>query len=386
VNNGGTGLSSLGASNQLLSVNPGGTGTEYKTVTGSTGLSVAFASGSMTLTNTGVTSLAGTSNQIAVSASTGGVTLSLPSTVSVTNLSVSSLTPNGFVYAGTGGALTSSAAATNGQILIGSTGSAPVLGSITAGTGINVATGPGSITIANTGVTSVALSLPSMFTVAGSPVTTTGTLSATLASQAKNMVLAAPEGAAGVPTFRLLSYADMPFQLYAENPSTPVANVVGGANSTAEGSGASAPLYGQKAFASGPFVAAGDAQGSTFVLRNQTTTNAVTELFLDGSASRIVPNQNSLMTFTILVAARRTDATGGGAGYEFKGVLRKDSTAASTTLVGAVSKSVLGETNTSWNCDVTADTTNGALSIKVTGENAKTIRWVAVVNTAEVAN
>jgi hypothetical protein len=59
-------------------------------------------------------------------------------------------------------------------------------------------------------VTSVGLSLPAIFTVTGSPVTAAGTLTATLASEAANTVLAGPTGAAGVPTFRTLVAADVP--------------------------------------------------------------------------------------------------------------------------------------------------------------------------------
>lgn len=59
-------------------------------------------------------------------------------------------------------------------------------------------------------VTSVALSLPNIFTVSGSPVTTTGTLTATLASQTQNTVFAAPNGSNGAPTFRTLVAADIP--------------------------------------------------------------------------------------------------------------------------------------------------------------------------------
>ena len=59
-------------------------------------------------------------------------------------------------------------------------------------------------------VTSVALSLPSLFTVSGSPVTASGTLSATLASQSANTVFAAPNGAAGTPSFRVLVAGDIP--------------------------------------------------------------------------------------------------------------------------------------------------------------------------------
>lgn len=59
-------------------------------------------------------------------------------------------------------------------------------------------------------VTSVGLSLPNIFTVSNSPVTTTGTLTATLASQTANYVFAAPNGSAGSPTFRALVAADIP--------------------------------------------------------------------------------------------------------------------------------------------------------------------------------
>jgi len=57
-------------------------------------------------------------------------------------------------------------------------------------------------------VTSVALSLPSIFTVSGSPVTTSGTLTGTLATQANNLVFAGPAtGGPLSPTFRTLGLA-----------------------------------------------------------------------------------------------------------------------------------------------------------------------------------
>jgi hypothetical protein len=60
-------------------------------------------------------------------------------------------------------------------------------------------------------VTSVGLSLPAMFSVSGSPVTTSGTITATLASQSANSVFAGPSsGSAAAPTFRALVAADMP--------------------------------------------------------------------------------------------------------------------------------------------------------------------------------
>ena len=61
-------------------------------------------------------------------------------------------------------------------------------------------------------VTSVALSLPTaLFDVSGSPVTTSGTLSATLDNQSANQVFAGPStGAATTPGFRALVAGDIP--------------------------------------------------------------------------------------------------------------------------------------------------------------------------------
>lgn len=58
-------------------------------------------------------------------------------------------------------------------------------------------------------VTSVALTVPSQFTVGGSPITTGGTLALGWANQTANLVLASPNGATGVPLFRKLVDADI---------------------------------------------------------------------------------------------------------------------------------------------------------------------------------
>lgn len=87
--------------------------------------------------------------------------------------------------------------------------------------GVTQATGDNSTRLATTAfvkslgygtgsVTSVGLSLPSFITVTNSPVTGSGTLTGTLASQTANTVFIAPDGTAGAPTFRLLSATDIP--------------------------------------------------------------------------------------------------------------------------------------------------------------------------------
>lgn len=68
---------------------------------------------------------------------------------------------------------------------------------------------------ANTGtVTSVGLALPSIFNISNSPVTSSGTLTATLAAQASNLVWAGPaSGESAAPTWRTLISEDMPGHL-----------------------------------------------------------------------------------------------------------------------------------------------------------------------------
>lgn len=63
-------------------------------------------------------------------------------------------------------------------------------------------------------VTSVGLSLgatlSSIFSVAGSPITSSGSFTLSAASQSQNLVYASPNGASGTPTFRTLVSADLP--------------------------------------------------------------------------------------------------------------------------------------------------------------------------------
>lgn len=60
-------------------------------------------------------------------------------------------------------------------------------------------------------VTSVALTVPNILSVSGSPVTTSGTLAVTLATQNANLIFAGPtSGGAATPTFRAMVSADFP--------------------------------------------------------------------------------------------------------------------------------------------------------------------------------
>jgi hypothetical protein len=79
----------------------------------------------------------------------GGGTVALGGTVTLAgNLSG---TTDGIAYFSNPTNVISTAAPTNGQILIGSTGNAPVLATLTAGPNVNITNSPGSVTISATG-------------------------------------------------------------------------------------------------------------------------------------------------------------------------------------------------------------------------------------------
>lgn len=91
----------------------------------------------------------------------------------------------------------------------GATGPAGPTGA-TGPTGPSGPAGPTGATGPTGPVSSVALSMPPEFTITGSPVTASGTLTAAYASQTANYVFAAPNGAAGTPGFRSLVLGDLP--------------------------------------------------------------------------------------------------------------------------------------------------------------------------------
>jgi hypothetical protein len=377
VGNGGTGLSVLGAANTFLSVNPGGSAYEYKTLqTSGSGQTISFASGTATFTlDTDLQALADTTTTGIYTITGAGTSATRTITGTTNRIDVT----NG---SGVSGNPTVDIAATYaGQASI------TTLGTITTGTWNATPIQPA---YGGTGLTSL-----------GGANTVLGVNGAGTAAEYKTLV-----GGIGITVVHgagtiTLSTSET-LDLYRENPSTPTTPLATGTNAIALGSnstssategfavgnGSNARVFGMKAYANGEFASAGDAQMGIYVLRNETTDNTATELFLDGTGGtqRLIVINNSVYTFDILVAARRTDATGGGAGYRFVGVIRKDTTPGSTTFVGTPSKTVIGETDGPWDANVVADTINGSLRINVTGQNGKTIRWVATVRTTEVTN
>lgn len=136
---------------------------------GGTGTGTATTDGQLLIGNTGTgnwsvaTLAAGANAGVTITNGAGTITLTTVQDIrttaspSFTGLTVSGLTANSFLYSGAGGVLSTTAAPTNGQLLIGSTGAAPVVASLTAGANVTITPGAGSITIAATaaGITSL---------------------------------------------------------------------------------------------------------------------------------------------------------------------------------------------------------------------------------------
>lgn len=136
------------------------------------------------------------------------VTFDFPSAPTVGGASTWYVTPTGTNASGSWGISITGSAST----ITGTYSGTLTSGQVTTALGYTPynSTNPSGYT-SNTGtVTSVSLSLPTFITVTGSPVTTSGTLTGTLASQTANTVFVAPNGTAGAPTFRALAEADIP--------------------------------------------------------------------------------------------------------------------------------------------------------------------------------
>lgn len=149
------------------------TGNYVSQVTGTgAGISVSGSgeSASVTIENTGVVSLSGTENEIDVSASTGSVTLSLPSTINANTTGSAATLTNSRIIALSGdvsGSVTFDGSASvdittqiqPNSVTLGTDTTGNYIATANGGTGISISgsgTEDAAITISNTGVTSLA--------------------------------------------------------------------------------------------------------------------------------------------------------------------------------------------------------------------------------------
>lgn len=144
-----------------------------------------------------------------------------------------------------------------------------------------------------------------------------------------------------------------------------------------------ATIFGQTARAAGKFAAVGDAQGSTFILRSDTTDATAEALTTNNSTAaadnQIVAASDTCITFSGTIVAMQNGAQSYGS-WEIKGLLVNDG---GTTTVPNSAITVI-QNASSWGLALSADNTNNALKIQVTGEASHNIRWVANIQTSEV--
>lgn len=135
--------------------------------------------------------------------------------------------------------------------------------------------------------------------------------------------------------------------------------------------------------------AAGVTQSALLVLGAQTTNATATVLRSNTSAATttnqvILPNNSAYVFQGTCIA----NVTGGSttSGWKYEGVIKRGANAASTTLVAAVTPTVIAQdvAAATWVLAITADTTNGGIAVTVTGAAATTIRWVSTIETTEV--
>lgn len=134
---------------------------------------------------------------------------------------------------------------------------------------------------------------------------------------------------------------------------------------------------------------AGETQRAIYLAKGETTDATPFVLTADANSpstdNQVVLPDYGTYFFSISVVARRTDSAGESAAYKFEGCIDRQSDASSTAFVGTPVKTILAEDSTAWDVSISADTTNGALAITVTGETGKDIRWLAKIETVEVS-
>lgn len=237
-------------------------------------------------------------------------------------------------------------------------------------------------TTATTGtVTSVGLLLPSEFTLSGTPVTTSGTLTGAWATQAANVVFAGPASAPdAVPTFRALTTADLPpVSGGGITGIVPVAN--GGTGLSAGTSGgvlaftAAGTLASSAALTANQIVLGGGAGVAPTVLGSLGTTTTVLHGNAAGAPTFAQVNLSTTTTGTLPATRGGTGLTAGTSGgvlaFTAAGTIASSSALTNNVLVlgggaGATPKPLtagLGTTTTVLHGNAAGQPTWGAITL-----------------------
>ncbi len=135
---------------------------------------------------------------------------------------------------------------------------------------------------------------------------------------------------------------------------------------------------GNLSLSNGNFAIDGDSQKSFLTVRNSTTNNTSTTLYLDGSSTKIVLPPKSVWNFHINLSCY-SDTNEGAASWNFKGCIKR--TSSTTALVASIiEENFIDSSLNGVSATVVANTGTSSLDINVSGLNSNNIRWTAGVD------
>ena len=159
-------------------------------------------------------------------------------------------------------------------------------------------------------------------------------------------------------------------------------------------SGTSRSIHGYQVFAahSAPIaqVPVGIHQAALLILGRETTSATPAVLTSDSTVTSTATNQIALPSNSAyhIKGSVIATVTGGGntKAWSFEVIVKKGAANANTSIVGTaiINVTAADAGASTWTIALTADTTNGALTITATGQAATTIRWVCRAETTEV--
>ena len=139
-----------------------------------------------------------------------------------------------------------------------------------------------------------------------------------------------------------------------------------------------------------PIASTSGRQQLAFLLLGVATTDATVTTLRSNTSSASTTNQlvlpNNSAYYVRGSCIANVTAGGNTKAWSFEAVIKRGANAASTAIVGAVIENIVAADAgaSTWDVTISADTTNGALAVSVTGQAATTIRWVCKLESTEV--
>lgn len=152
------------------------------------------------------------------------------------------------------------------------------------------------------------------------------------------------------------------------------------------GSDAVSAFAGKQAYGNGAIAVTGDNQAGKTILKRRTTDATPTALTSDstvaGASNQVILANNTAFAFTGTIVARQQAAGGAAsAAWTVSGLIRREGTAASTAIVASTVTTITNVPG--WNLALSADTTNGGLTVTATGAVGTNVQWTATIDTTE---